>query len=84
MLVDAVRSKDDARLAEAIRNLRGNASAGAVMGINDLHPVTGRTALYEAVALGRLNLVQRLLQAGANPEVRTIPYSCTSESWLCS
>eukprot|EP00873_Tetraselmis_striata_P023812 jgi/Tetstr1/444076/TSEL_003316.t1 len=68
-LVDAVRSKDDGRLGAVIGNLRGGSPRGPVIGINDRHPVTGRTALHEAVALGRLSLVTALLGAGADTEV---------------
>uniref|UniRef100_A0A061REG8 Mitogen-activated protein kinase kinase kinase n=1 Tax=Tetraselmis sp. GSL018 TaxID=582737 RepID=A0A061REG8_9CHLO len=70
MLVDAVRSKDDARLQEVIGQLRGfNARDERVKGIDDRHAVTGRTALHEAVMLNRLTSVQVLLRAGADPNV---------------
>ncbi|KAF5836143.1 hypothetical protein DUNSADRAFT_6346 [Dunaliella salina] len=64
-LVDAVRSKDSARFQDALDYLR--LPNGAVAGLNEHHSVTGRTPLHEAVMLNNMSTVQRLLEAGAQP-----------------
>eukprot|EP00798_Chlamydomonas_sp_ICE-L_P013513 gene13513-19377_t len=66
-LVDAVRSKDDAVLAKTIEELSGGGSE--LVGLNDRHPVAGRTALHEAVMLNNTAMVRLLLRAGSNPNV---------------
>ncbi|GFR49422.1 hypothetical protein Agub_g11479, partial [Astrephomene gubernaculifera] len=62
-LVDAVRSRDDAKLAEVLEALKG--PQGVVLGLNDLHHVTGRTPLHEAVMSNNISMVALLLAAGA-------------------
>jgi hypothetical protein len=76
MMVDAVRSKEEQQVMSMLAYLEapGSTSGGEgtrtrVPGINDRHPVTGRTALNEAVVLGQTAIVRILLQAGADPNV---------------
>lgn len=77
MLVDAVRSKEEQQVQATLAYLEPPGStSGAeggtrtrVPGINERHPVTGRTALNEAVILGQVGIVRTLLQAGADPNV---------------
>ncbi|KIY96711.1 hypothetical protein MNEG_11250 [Monoraphidium neglectum] len=66
-LVEAVRSKDEATLGSKLEYLAG--PSGAVAGINDRHPLTGRTALAEATQLNSLPMARRLLACGASPRV---------------
>lgn len=67
MLVDAVRSKDDQQLEDTLAYL--TMPNGGIAGLNDRHPVTGRSALHEAVTMNNVAMVHRLLAAGGNPSV---------------
>ena len=58
-------SQDEATLGAKLEYLAG--PSGAVAGINDRHPVTGRTALAEATQLNSLAMARRLLTCGASP-----------------
>jgi hypothetical protein len=57
--------QDEATLGSKLEYLAG--PSGAVAGINDRHPVTGRTALAEATQLNSLPMARRLLACGASP-----------------
>lgn len=66
-MMDAVRSKDIQHLEKVLQQL---AVAGSeVAGLNDLHPITQRTPLHEAVMLNNLTMVHMLLAAGSSPAV---------------
>lgn len=60
-------AQDASLLASRLAYLAG--PRGAVAGINDRHPFTGRTALYEAVSLNDLPMARRLLERGAGAGV---------------
>jgi len=66
-LLDAVRSKDEGKLLEALEYIR--LPQGGYAGLNDRHPVTGRTCLHEAVMLNSTGMVKALLAAGSDPNV---------------
>jgi hypothetical protein len=68
MLVESVRSRDDGQLQDTLAYLV-MPNSSVVAGLNDRHPITGRSALHEAVQLNSLPAVQRLLAAGSNPNV---------------
>ncbi|KAG2431793.1 hypothetical protein HXX76_009288 [Chlamydomonas incerta] len=67
VLVDAVRTKDDDKLREAIEALRG--PQGNILGLNDRHHVTCRTPLHEAAMSNCTSMVALLLAAGAEPNI---------------
>lgn len=67
LLTDAVRSKDENRLADTLEYLKH--PSGGVAGLSERHMVTGRTPLHEAVILNSLSTVQMLLEAGADPNI---------------
>ncbi|KAG2454465.1 hypothetical protein HYH02_001484 [Chlamydomonas schloesseri] len=67
VLVDAVRTKDDDKLREAIEALRG--PQGNILGLNDRHHVTCRTPLHEAAMSNCTSMVALLLAAGADPNI---------------
>ncbi|GLI59656.1 hypothetical protein VaNZ11_001592 [Volvox africanus] len=67
MLVDAVRTKDEGKLADALEALRGQ--NGVPLGLNERHPITGRTPLHEAAMTSSTGMVALLLQAGADPNL---------------
>ncbi len=58
----------------------GSGWEGVPSGLNDRHPVTGRTPLHEAVALGSVAIVRALLAAGADPNLGHA--SQVSGGWL--
>ncbi|PNW70648.1 hypothetical protein CHLRE_17g728700v5 [Chlamydomonas reinhardtii] len=67
VLVDAVRTKDDDKLREAIEAQRG--PQGNILGLNDRHHVTCRTPLHEAAMSSCTSMVALLLAAGADPNI---------------
>lgn len=68
MLVDAVRSKDQLQLQEVLNNLSAPDGNG-VAGVNDIHPVSGRTPLHEAVMINNILMSNMLMAAGGDPNV---------------
>ncbi|RKP27661.1 ankyrin repeat-containing domain protein, partial [Syncephalis pseudoplumigaleata] len=54
---------------EHVKRLLADPRAGA-LDINHQNPMTGRTALHEAIVAGNADLVRYLLQRGADPFVR--------------
>ncbi|GIL68690.1 hypothetical protein Vafri_21929 [Volvox africanus] len=67
MLVDAVRTKDEGKLADVLEALKGQ--NGVPLGLNERHPITGRTPLHEAAMTSSTGMVALLLQAGADPNL---------------
>ena len=65
LLVDAVRAKSEGKLREALHEMQSNHQDG----LNSIHPLTGRTALHEAIMAGQLDLARHLLDAGADPNI---------------
>lgn len=65
LINDAVRLCNAEHLAHVLAQLC--APDTRVPGLNDRHPLSGRTPLSEAVACGHLPVVSFLLSRGANP-----------------
>ncbi|GAX72972.1 hypothetical protein CEUSTIGMA_g425.t1, partial [Chlamydomonas eustigma] len=64
VLIDAIRSKNEGKLIEALESFRQ--SSGAFSGLDAVHAVTGKTALHEAVTMNNIVAARLLLSAGAS------------------